>query len=584
VYNSYIIPFLRGVGNLDALKRFVLRAWARGTHVVEHEAGLLLVLYLLNFAPIAWLNIHMYKGDQLGVLAADAIFLLGGVLLYVLILGFIPVRRLRRLLFALSFFVSLLLGGVEFFSIVQYSSLIGAGIVTAVLQTNPREAGEFIRMYVGWKGVAAAALLVVAGIFAYRRLYLVKVPFLTRHHLSLSLPVVIVAALVAGGVLLTRYYSFIVNDSLDVPVVRVGRAATTSVENIRAFEKLKEEASSDVEVTENKSDTPYVVFILGESTTRDRMHLYGYPLENTPNLDELNEKGELAVFRDTISPEAATVAVLRKLLTFADMESAKPWYAYNNMIDTMKAAGYRTYWLSNQESSGIWGNVAQLFAGRSDYSRFTRLRESHEDNGIYDEALFPLVDEALQAPAEKNFYLIHLMGGHGLYYMRFPYLFSKFTAADVPPPQDGLSEERRTEIAQYANAIYYNDFVVTSIMGKFADKDAIVVYIPDHGEALYDRGSTFSGHVEEHPTKETLEVPMIFWASPIYRAHHPEKWQALRAAVDRPYMTDDFIHTLLDLLDIRTPEYDPRKSVINPAFQPRAHRMVQGHDYDAEMK
>ena len=121
-------------------------------------------------------------------------------------------------------------------------------------------------------------------------------------------------------------------------------------------------------------------------------------------------------------------------------------------------------------------------------------------------------------------------------------------------------------------------------MGKFADKDAIVVYIPDHGEALYDRGSTFSGHVEEHPTKETLEVPMIFWASPAYRAHHLEKWQALKAAVDRPYMTDDFIHTLLDLLDIRTPEYDRRKSVINPAFQPRAHRMVQGHDYDAEMK
>ena len=67
------------------------------------------------------------------------------------------------------------------------------------------------------------------------------------------------------------------------------------------------------------------------------MHLYGYPLENTPNLDALNEKGELAVFRDTISPESATVAVLRKLLTFADMDSSKPWYAYNNMIDTMKA-------------------------------------------------------------------------------------------------------------------------------------------------------------------------------------------------------------------------------------------------------
>ena len=93
------------------------------------------------------------------------------------------------------------------------------------------------------------------------------------------------------------------------------------------FQKLKEEAAADVEIAENHSDTPYVVFILGESTTRDRMHLYGYPLENTPNLDALNEKGELAVFRDTISPESATVAVLRKLLTFADMDSSIPWYA-----------------------------------------------------------------------------------------------------------------------------------------------------------------------------------------------------------------------------------------------------------------
>ena len=358
----------------------------------------------------------------------------------------------------------------------------------------------------------------------------------------------------------------------------------TSIENIQAFEKLRDEAANDVTITENHSDTPYVVFILGESTNRARMHLYGYPLENTPNLDELAAKGELAVFRDAISPEAATVAVLRKLLTFADMDSSQPWYQYNNMIDVMKAAGYRTYWLSNQESSGIWGNVAQLFAGRSSYSRFTRLRESREDNGIYDEALFPLVDEALAQPAAKNFYVIHLMGGHGLYYMRFPYLFSKFTAADVPPPQDTLSLEKRTEIAQYENALFYNDFVVTSLMGKFADKDALVVYIPDHGEALYDHGSTFSGHVEEHPTKETLEVPMIFWASPAYKAHHPDKWQALQAAVNRPYMTDDFIHTLLDLLDIRTPEYDPGKSVINPSFQPRLHRMVQGHDYDTEMK
>ena len=233
------------------------------------------------------------------------------VLLYVCRKLFIPVRRLRRLLFAASFFVSLLLGGVEFFSIVQYSSLIGAGIVTAVLQTNPREAGEFVRMYVGWKGVVAAVLLVVAGVFAYRRLGAVRIPFLSRHRLSLAIPLVVVASLAAGGILLTRYYSFIINDSLDVPVVRVGRAATTSVENIA---RLSSGGGRSGCRYCGRTTAIRRHLHRGESTTRDRMHLYGYPLENTPNLDELNVKGDLAVFRDTISSESATVAVLRKLL------------------------------------------------------------------------------------------------------------------------------------------------------------------------------------------------------------------------------------------------------------------------------
>ena len=195
-----------------------------------------------------------------------------------------------------------------------------------------------------------------------------------------------------------------------------------------------------------------------------------------------------------------------------------------------------------------------------------------------------LLDEAMARPAMKNFYVLHLMGGHGLYYMRYPYIFTRFTPADVPPPQDQLDDKEKLEVAQYENAIYYNDFVVSSLIGKFADKEALVIYIPDHGEDLYDNGRHFSGHVEEHPTKATCEVPLLIWASPAYRAHHPEKWQAICAATQRPYMTDDLLHTLLDLLDIRTPEYDPAKSVINPAFDATRRRIVHGIDYDAELK
>lgn len=565
-------------------KAFFLKVWARMQQIVELQPGLILGLFGLNFFTIAWQNIHMYKAQQLTVLAVDAIFLLTGVMLFVMGIGMLPYPRLRQVFVRVSLVVSVLLGALECFSIYNYQTLVGAGIITALLQTNFHEAGEFLRMYVGWKGLAGGLALAAASAAVYRYGHQPRLTLMDRHRRSRVLLAFLIAGMGAGICLWKQYHSFVINDSLDIPAVRVGRAVDTSVRNIQAFEELRQQAAANVEITENDSDVPYVVFILGESTNRDRLHLYGYPLENTPNFDEGNRKGELAVFRDTISPQGATVAALRELFTFHDVEAENEWYQYNNLIDVMKAAGYRTYWLSNQESSGIWGNVAQLFAGRSDVKRFTQLRESHEDGGRLDEELFPLVDEALQQPAEKNFYVIHLMGGHGLYYMRFPYLFTKFTKDDIPVPQNDLSEEKRTEIAQYENAMFYNDFVVSSLWGKFQDKEAIVIYLPDHGETIYDNGSNFAGHVEENPNRQQLEVPLIFWASPKYKEKHPQKWQAVCEAVNRPYMTDDMIHTILDLLGIQTPEFNPGKSVINPKFDAARRRIVRGKDYDTEMK
>ena len=565
-------------------KILILKVWARMQQAAELYPGIILGIFGLNFFTIAWQNIHMYKAQQLPVLAIDAVFLLAGVMLLVMGIGLIPYQKLRQGILQIIVVVSAILGALECFSIYNYQTLVGAGIITALLQTNFHEAGEFLRMYVGLKGAMAGFSVLAAFAIVYRCGYQPRFTVMTRHKRSRLLPAFLFAGLGAGICLWQQYHSFVINDSLDIPAVRVGRAIGTSVRNIQAFEELKQQAAANVEITENDSDVPYVVFILGESTNRDRLHLYGYPLENTPNFDALNRKGELAVFRDTISPQGATVAVLRELFTFHDVESDKEWYQYNNLIDVMKAAGYKTYWLSNQESSGIWGNVAQLFAGRSDVKHFTQLRESHEDGGRLDEELFPLLDEALQQPAEKNFYVLHLMGGHGLYYMRFPYLFTKFTKEDIPAPQNELSEEKRTEIAQYENAMYYNDFVVSSLLGKFQDKEAIVIYLPDHGETIYDNGSNFAGHVEENPNHQQLEVPLIFWASPKYKEKHPQKWQAVCEAVNRPYMTDDMIHTIMDLLGIRTEDFNPTKSVINPKFDAMRKRIVRGRDYDTEMK
>jgi heptose-I-phosphate ethanolaminephosphotransferase len=57
-------------------------------------------------------------------------------------------------------------------------------------------------------------------------------------------------------------------------------------------------------LADSNGDTPRtLVLVLGESTTREHMHLYGYNRDTTPNLDALaaSDKG-LTVFRNVVSP------------------------------------------------------------------------------------------------------------------------------------------------------------------------------------------------------------------------------------------------------------------------------------------
>ena len=563
------------------MKKILLHAVVLARQTVEKNIGFILCMFVFNYFTIVWSNYHMYQFSQMPVVLLDGVFLLVGVICYTMLLGAIPLERLRQAFFLLSFAICALLGIMEIFAIYNYQSLVGAGIITALLQTNPHEAREFLEMYVGWKGFCG--LVVLAGVLLGIQRYLFDghIPFLRPRWQVRLLALLCAAGAVAGGTIWYAYFPFVVNNALDIPALRVYNAAQTAVQNIGAYNNLDQQMEASVEITENRSDVPQVVFILGEATNRNRMHLYGYALENTPNLDAMQQKGEIAVFKDCISPHAITVASLRELFTFHDAESDQAWFHYNNLMDVMRAAGYKTHWLSNQESSGIWGNVALLFAKRSQVHSFTRMRESHEDVGAYDEELFPLADQAIQQAGMKNFYVFHLMGGHSLYYMRFPYIFAKFSKDDIP---EGRSDEQRTEIAQYANAIYYNDYIVSGLIDKFRDTEALVIYLPDHGETVYDDSSNFAGHVEENPNHYTLEVPLIIWASEKYKAKYPEKWAAIQAAVNRPYMTDDIIHTILDLTNIRTREYDPAKSLVNPAFDASRCRMVQGKDYDTEIK
>ena len=114
------------------------------------------------------------------------------------------------------------------------------------------------------------------------------------------------------------------------------------------------------------------------------------------------------------------------------------------------------------------------------------------------------------------------------------------------------------------------------------DKETVIVYVSDHGEAVYDE-QNFTGHIEENPNRHMIEVPMLIWTSEQFKKQYPEKVQHIMNSTDNPYMTDDMIHTVLDLADIKTTEYNPAKSIVNPAFDASRPRIFNDLNYDTQI-
>lgn len=556
------------------LKRKLLKMVGRTHRLFQKNAGFILLFFLFNYFTMAWFLINE---NRIEVMVGYGFTLFLGSTLLAAGLRFLYNIRLRRGIKSLLLLLSAIPFLIESFAMYNYKALIGAGIVNSMLETNSREAVEFISMYIGAREILGLIAALVVLVFAKRARLYARIRMSRRMQSRLVFGVLGISFLYTIR-MVTVYTSFFGDDLL--PIQHVYASTQVAVKNMVAYHNLSSRLSTDIQLTENNSKIQNIVFILGESTNRNHMHLYGYNLPNTPNFDEMDKKGELAVFRDCVSPHSTTIAVLSKLFTFCDKESDKDWYEYNNMIDVMNAAGYRTNWLSNQESSGIWGNVAQIYADRSSHHEFTRIRDSKEDYGILDEELFPLIDRAKAEATDKNFYVVHLMGGHGLYYNRFPYSFSKFNKNDI---QLNVPDEKKEIIAQYDNALYYNDYVVSSIIDKFRDEETLVIYVPDHSEAVYDEGG-FAGHIEENPTRNMIEIPVIMWASDAFKAKYPGKWTQIQQAVSRPYMTDDMIHAVLDLADIKTAEFDPAKSIVNDEFDAGRKRIFNNMDYDLQIK
>lgn len=329
--------------------------------------------------------------------------------------------------------------------------------------------------------------------------------------------------------------------------------------------------------TNDKPDN--VIFILGESMNRNKLMVYGNKNANTPCMMNRIKSNNALVFRDVIAPANNTSSAQKQIWTFAEKGDQLEWYKQGDLVDIMHDAGYHTYWLSNQCPYSLFGNEDEIFASRSDRYFFGNTSHSgNSDESAWDGVLLPELGNYLSEKKEYNFIVVHLEGEHEIFKLRYPPEFSHFTADD----EVGKDTEQRQIKAEYDNAILYSDYIIDEIIKCFEDKDAVVIYISDHGLEVYD-DRDFVGHSSEDiGSRQMIEIPMIIWGSDKYWQKRPELKNLVMAAVDRPYMTDDIIHTVLDLASIQSTSYDPAKSIINSRFDASRVRMYHGEPYQKE--
>lgn len=459
---------------------------------------------------------------------------------------------------------------LELHCLKSFGFRVNETIVQAILLTNRREALEYLYGYIGIKELILVIMTIVGLIIAIRfslcEKHICKQKVLTN---------VIVLLYLWGGVQLSVSFveSYRVEKNMKSSIVKYfDEYSMIRCVNVTRFAikdlNIRKNSNKIATVIKNNSDIDNVVLVMGESSTRSHLSVYGYYLKTTPYLEEWNSSENLIAFDNVISSFCGTNPSFASMFTFRNYENNMPWNKSENLISIMNECQYKTYWISNQEKVDSWGSAIAAFSDCARVKYYTNEFASPRDgrSGRYDELVLDFLNRRFEK-SEKNFFVFHLMGSHEIFSERYPEKYRIFSSYDI---KDNVINGNKEIMANYDNSILYTDYVLNEIIKNFSQEDAIILYISDHGEELFNEINNFT-HAN---TQEGLEIPFIVWCSERFKEKHFEKYKSIQNAKHKPFMTDDLIHTILDLCDIESKDYDKKRSLFNKNYEEKRQRII----------
>ena len=597
---------------------------------IEKNGAFFVFMYVLGWiCSVVELPLNVAKPEPYELWTVELFF----DLYVVCILLMVFPRKLRIGVKALLYILLYGVAVVDMFCYVRFESTLTPTMLMLVGETNSREAGEFFTSYLSMDTVYSPVGYILVLMMAHilwtilRRLFRPRKNGKGRHRILLPMlnPAVgkvvgaTIKCLLGIAVAWLAYESWLecqVNkEAIHTLMTRqtigevehqltqkpkaelylpVYRLVFSVYANSLASQQLETLVVVKDEVTVDSCSyrVPNIVLIIGESYNKYHSQLYGYDMPTTPRQLALQQEGSLVAFSDVVAPWNLTSYVFKNVLSLHAVGDKGEWCDYPLFPEVFRKAGYHVSFITNQflpeANEAVYDFSGGFFLNNPELSK-AQFDTRNEKLYKYDEGVLEEYDRLKQENTEHNLVILHLMGSHTMYKERYPQQTRKHLLAPMYKRPD-LKYKQKLIVADYDNSLLYNDSIVAAVTERFKDKDAIVIYMPDHAEEIYNGspymyGRMHSAKVDYRLAHEEFEIPFWIWGSPLYRENHPYGWQAIQDAKDRPLMTDRLAHLLLYLGGIYTKYYREDLNVISPQYDEKRPRILKGvTDYNELIK
>ena len=451
----------------------------------------------------------------------------------------------------------------DFFLIFVFHKIFNEDVADIIIETNPTETANFFESYLS----IPVFLAILFGFVAFNYLILYISKLLSNSYKSALGILSLLFVLIGFSVFVYMGFSYVFyRNGMNIPqyasITRFSHTINVVRHRVLTIHQLQAVCDSTV-ATCNDPNRPTVVVIIGESHSSYHSSLYGYPLDTNPLLKKRLDEGNFYLFDNVVSVDDHTHGAMKSVFSLDSLG-----VNFNNrplFPKCFKAAGYYTAMYDNQYmvGSGISfltdkGLSESLFDERND-SRYSF------DGDLVD---------AIEVKDVPSLYVIHLWGQHYTYMHRYPAEYEIFTSRDYDEKKYNISQ--RTVIAHYDNACLYNDFVINKIISKFENMNAVVFYLSDHGEEIYELRD-YMGHgdaVYSPDLRLQIRVPLFVYVSESFRNTHMDLCHQFKESEHKPITTDDISHVILNAASIQTPFFSAERCFTNPTYEEQKPRIV----------